>query len=374
MRVVLDLDGVLIKKFSGLYTYGAGLLSGFDKLAERPDIVGLYSRKFSKDAHRLGGDYSGRVSLKKIPIKKRWLDKLWKQFRYPALQWLIGDFDIYHCLFNFMPPTATKPCIMTVHDMRRYKLRELYVNPRLWRFERAYARADHFIAVSQSTKNDLCQIFGISQDKVTVIHLAADEHLSPLSQNGKNRLKAKFSEQLKTPLDRFVIAVSASDTRKNMERTIIAFRNVRKELPAGTKLVVVGEPPKDFGRSEREKAYLDENVVWTGFIDNLTDWLGCADALVYPSLYEGFGIPILEALASGVPVITSNCTSMPEVAGGAAVLVNPYDEQSIAQAMAGVCNDDALRQRLVRSGLERNKQFSWTKTAVQTLEVYRKML
>ena len=374
MRVIWDFDGVLIKKFSGLYTYGAGLLSGFDKLAERPDIVGLYSGKFSKDAHRLGGDYSGWVSLKKIPIKRRWLDKIWSHFRYPALQWLIGDFGIYHCLFHFMPPTAAKPCIMTVHDMRRYKLRELYINPKLWRFERAYARADHFIAVSQSTKNDLCQIFGISQDKVTVIHLAADERLSPLPQNDKNCLKTKFSEQVKASLNRFVIAVSTFDTRKNIERIIAAFRNVRKELPAGTKLVVAGEQPGDFGKPGREKAYLDENVVWTGFVDNLTDWLGCADALVYPSLYEGFGIPILEAFACGVPVITSNCSSMPEVAGGAAVLVNPYDEHSIAQAIADVCDDEGLRARLVRSGLDRNRQFSWTKTAVQTLEVYRKIL
>jgi glycosyltransferase involved in cell wall biosynthesis len=195
-----------------------------------------------------------------------------------------------------------------------------------------------------------------------------------LSQNDKNRLKAKFSEQMKTPLDRFVIAVSVSDIRKNIERTIAAFRNIRKELPEGTKLVVAGQPPKDFGRPGREKAYLDENVVWTNFVDNLTDWIACSDALVYPSLYEGFGMPILEAFACGVPVITSNCTSMPEVAGDAAILVDPYDEQSIAEAIVKVCNDDTLRQRIIQSGIERNKQFSWTKTAAKTLEVYRKML
>lgn len=109
-------------------------------------------------------------------------------------------------------------------------------------------------------------------------------------------------------------------------------------------------------------------------IDNLYDWLGCSDALVYASLYEGFGIPILEAFASGVPVITSNCTSMPEVAGDAAILVNPYDEQSIAEAIVDICNDNVLRQRLIRSGLERNQQFNWAKTAAQTLGAYRKML
>jgi glycosyltransferase involved in cell wall biosynthesis len=209
---------------------------------------------------------------------------------------------------------------------------------------------------------------------VTVIHLAAEDHLSPLPQSDKNRLKAKLSEQVKTSLDRFVIAVSASDTRKNIERTIAAFRNVRKELPRGTKLVVTGQPPKDFGMLEREKVYLDENVIWTNFIDNLTDWLGCSDALVYPSLYEGFGIPILEAFACGVPVITSNCSSMPEVAGDAAVMVDPYDEQALGQAMVKVCNDEQRRAKMAAAGLQRNRQFSWEKTALKTLEVYNRLV
>jgi glycosyltransferase involved in cell wall biosynthesis len=374
MRVAFDFDSIAINKFSGLYAYGRGLFKGFRKLAADIDAKLVYSKLVSEQVGRLKADYPGHVRLKPMFVKRRRLEKLWKHIEYPPLQWLIGNFDIYHCLFNLMPPTGDKPCIMTVHDMRRHKMPEMYIETSRWRFERGYARADHFIAVSQSTKNDLCHIFGIPQDKITVTHLAADERLSPLPQDEKKRLKAKFSEQMKTSLDRFVITVSVSDMRKNIERTIAAFRKIRKELPEGTKLVVTGQPPKDFGRPGREKAYLDENVIWTHFVDNLTDWIACSDALVYPSLYEGFGIPILEAFACGVPVITSNCSSMPEIAGDAAVLVDPYDEQSISQAIANVYNDEGLQKRLIRAGLERNKQFSWTKTAEKTLEVYRKML
>jgi glycosyltransferase involved in cell wall biosynthesis len=373
MRVAFDFDTIAINKFSGLYAYGRELLKGFSKLAADINAKLVYSKHVSEEVGRLKADHPDRVLLRPMPVKRRRLEKLWRHIGYPPLQWLIGNFDLYHCLYNFMPPTAGKPRIMTVHDLRWYKC-DLYTKTKHRRYEFAVKQADHFIAVSQSTKNDLCEIFGIPHDKVDITYLAADEHLSPLSENGKKQLKTKFSEQMKTSLDRFVIAVSSYDSRKNIERTVRAFRMIAKQLPKGMKMVVAGIPPNNSGDRQQQETYPDNDVIWTGPVDNLTEWMACADALAYASLYEGFGIPILEAFASGVPVITSNCTSMPEVAGDAAILVNPYDERSIAEAIVNTCNDNVLHQRLIRSGLERSKQFSWTKTAAKTLEVYRKML
>jgi glycosyltransferase involved in cell wall biosynthesis len=374
MRVAFDFDAVAANRFSGFYAYGTGLLRGLNKLAGRPDALLVYSRRFEQEVGRLKGNYPGWVSLGPAPIRLRWLENIWRYSKHPLLQRFIGDFDIYHCLHHLMPPTAGKHRVLTVHDLRRYKLPELYKESKLWRFELAVARADFFIAVSRSTKKDLCQIFGIPQEKVDVIHLAADENLSPLTDIEKNRLRAKFGEMTKTSIDRFVITISSSDSRKNIERTIRAFKSIKKLLPKGTKLVVAGKPPRNLADEKLREAYLDEEVVWTGTIDNLYEWMSCADALIFASLYEGFGIPILEAFACGVPVITSNCSSMPEVAGDAAVLVNPYDEQAIAQAIVDICNSSKLRDRLILSGLERNQQFSWTTTAAKTLEVYRKIL
>jgi glycosyltransferase involved in cell wall biosynthesis len=374
MRVAFDFDAVSTNRFAGLHTYAEGLLRGFSKLAERPEAVLVCSRNFSRDMLRFEDDYSGWVTVRPPPVKRYWLEKIWRYSKLPSLQWFIGDFDIYHCLYNLMPPTAGRPRILTVHDLRRYKLPELYERSKLWRFELAVERADHFIAVSQSTKNDLCQIFGIPQDRVDVIHLAADERLAPLSQDDKNRLKAKFSEQTKTPLDRFVIAISASDVRKNIGRIVQAFKMAARQLPMGTKLVVAGTPPKDTGDAGRQELYFGEDIVWAGTVDNLSDWLGCADVLVYASLYEGFGIPVLEAFACGVPVIASNCSSMPEVAGEAAILADPYEEESISQAIVNVCADEGLRERLVQAGLARSRQFNWTVTAQKTLSVYKKLL
>jgi glycosyltransferase involved in cell wall biosynthesis len=374
MRVAFDFDAVATNRFAGLYIYGAGLLQGIGKLTERPEAILVCSRRFHKDLSLFQKNYPEWVTVRPTPLKTRWLENIWRYSRYPSLQQFIGDFDIYHCLHHLMPPTGGKPRVMTIHDLRRYKLPALYKESKLWRFEQAVERADHFITVSQSTKDDLCQIFGISRDRVDVIHLAADEHLSPLAEVEKSRLKARLAEQMKTSLDRFVMTVSASDTRKNIERTIRAFKTAGRQLPKGTKLVVVGMPPRDFDNGGRQEAYSDEDVIWTGPVDNLADWLGCADALVFASLYEGFGIPILEGFACGVPVITSNCSSMPEVAGDAAVTVNPYDEDAISQAIVEVCNDEKLRNRLIVAGKGRRRQFNWDKTAMKTVEVYKKLL
>jgi glycosyltransferase involved in cell wall biosynthesis len=373
MRVAFNFDVVLTNRFAGLYTYGIGLLRGFSKLADKPDAVLVYSKRYDAEVGRLKVDQRDGVVFRPMSVKRRWLERLWRYSKLPSLQWFIGDFDIYHCLYNHMPPTAGRPRILTVHDLRRYKLPELYKHSKLGLFELAVERADHFIAVSQSTKNDLCQIFGIPQNKVDVIYLAADERLSPLAEVEKSRLKVKLAEQVKTPLDKFVMVLSSGDTRKNIERTIRAFKTAGKQLPNGTKLVVVGRPPKDFAESLRQEAYSDENVIWTGPVDNLTDWLGCADVFVYASLYEGFGIPILEAFACGVPVIASNCSSMPEVAGDAAMLVDPYDEQAISQTIVDVYNNEKLRSGLIEAGNQRQRQFSWDKTALKTIEVYKKL-
>ena len=369
MRVAFDFDTVATNKFSGLCTYGKGLLNGFRKSADRPDVSLVYSKHFEQEARRPEDGYLN--STKPTPIRTRWLEDIWRVSSYPSLQRLIGDFDIYHCLHHLMPPTAGKPRIMTVHDLRRYKLPELYEHSKLWRFELAVKRADHFIAVSQSTKNDLCSIFGIPQEKVDVTHLAADEHLSPLKDTEKNRLRAKLGEQVKTNTGQFVMAISSSDTRKNIDRTIRAFKMVAEQMPKGMKMVVTGIPPKIPGSRRHQEIYQDENVIWTGPVDNLSEWLSCADALIFASLYEGFGIPILEAFACGVPVITSNCSSMPEVAGDAALIVNPYDEKSISQAIAGVCNDAQQRAKMIAAGLQRNREFNWDKTALKTLEIYK---
>ena len=125
--------------------------------------------------------------------------------------------------------------------------------------------------------------------------------------------------------------------------------------------------------AKRLKADFYDNVVWAGIVDDLRLWLGCARGFIFASLYEGFGIPILEAFACGVPVVTSNCSSMPEVAGDAALYVDPLSTESIAEAIVKVSNDEQLRKKLISAGRNRNKEFTWERTAGEVIKVYSKL-
>ena len=377
MRIAFDLNPVLINIHSGFYSFGKGLLCGLNSLAEKPQFSLFYSKRYDEEAQNIKRELAEWAQLKPTIIKMRWLENFWRYCNYPKLELFTGKFDIYHCFDHMMPPTKGKPRIMTIHDLRRYTLPELYTTSKLYRFELAVKRADHFIAVSQSAKEDLCNIFNIQEDKVSVVYLAADEKLKPITLEEKQLNKVRLSKKTKTSLDKYIIAFSSPDARKNIWRIIRAFKMAKKQLPDNLKLVVIGNLPKndeELISRATVKSLEKDGVFLTGAVNDIRDWLSCADGLVYTTLYEGFGIPILEAFACGAPVITSNLSSMPEVAGPAALLVDPYSEEAISQEIIRLYNDDNLRENLIQAGFHRNNEFSWSRTASKTLEVYEKLL
>jgi len=375
IKVVMDFNSVLINKFSGFYTFGVGLLEGFARLQERPELALFCSSRLAAKAEEIRKYEEQRIVQLKTPtVNMRWLENFWDYFGYPKLQHLTGNFDIYHCHHHLMPPTNGKPRLMTVHDLRRYKLPQLYVKSKLGLFEAAVKKADHFLTVSQSTKEDLCSVFGIAEDKVDVVPLASQMEPVFYSDAEKNIKKTELSEKLGQKVQDYFVVISSPDNRKNIPRTVEAFGIARKSLPEHLKLVVIGQLPKrekEFAGKLKANFYRD--VFWAGVVDDLRPWLGCAKALVFASLYEGFGIPILEAFACGTAVITSNCSSMPEVAGDAALYVNPLSTESIADAIVKILNDEPLRQKLIAAGRERNKLFTWQKTAQKVIKVYEKL-
>jgi alpha-1,3-rhamnosyl/mannosyltransferase len=375
IKVVMDFGPVLVNKFSGFYTFGIGLLKGFAEIEKKPELILFYSSRLATGAEEIEKYEKLQIIQSKTPtVNMRWLENFWHYSDYPKLQYLAGNFDVYHCYHHLMPPTSGKPRLMTVHDLRRYKLPQLYPKSKLGFFETAVKRANHFLAVSQSTKNDLCTVFGIEEQKVDIISHATEIEPFEYTVKQKSGILSDLSKKLGQQIDDYFIVISSPDSRKNIPRTVEAFQTARESLPEHSKLVVIGQLPKreqEFAEKLKTNFYRD--VFWAGVVDDLRPWLGCARAMIFASLYEGFGIPILEAFACSTAVIASDISSMPEVAGDAALYVDPFSTESIAQAIVKISNDELLRQKFIAAGRERNKQFTWQKTAQKVIKVYEKL-
>jgi len=271
------------------------------------------------------------------------------------------------------------PYIITVHDLIRYldlKRHETFINrPNLRdRFYlnldyKGIKRAKRIIAISQTTKNDLMHYLNIPSERISVVYLGVDHKLfRPVSHRIYDYP--------------YILFVGSEQPRKNFTGLLEAFRQLKTEPRfKDLKLVKVGRAGGQEANFRRpameviETLGLADEVIFTDFVPeaDLPIYYSGADVFVLPSLYEGFGFPVLEAMACGCPVVTSNTTSLPEVVGEAGIMVNPYDADSLAQAIRQVLTDSELRDNMARKGLEQAKKFSWEKTAKQTLAVYNKV-
>jgi len=265
--------------------------------------------------------------------------------------------------------SARHPYIVTVHDLIRFCFdfdQETMLEKILLKLDiRGIKRASHVIAVSQHTKSDLIGYLKIPEDKISVIYNGTDHSI----------FKPYNVKLLDKP---YILYVGSERPRKNLDRLIEAFAILRRDLPE-LRLVKVGAAgrSKEYRYATRRK--LDSlgitDVIFIDYISelDLAHYYSSAALLAYPSLYEGFGFPPLEAMACGCPVVTSNTSSLPEVVGDAGITVDPYDTDRLAQAMREVLTNSQLRDYMVRKGLEQAKKFSWERAAEQTQEVYDKV-
>lgn len=279
---------------------------------------------------------------------------------------------------DFIPPFHFRGfSVITVHDLAFLIYPQILTKESIRYYsqiEEAVERADHIIAVSEWTKKDLVERLGAPETKITVVYEAAEEIYRPIDpQEARCKVQELFG------LDqRFILFVSTIEPRKNVPTLLKAFKIVRERCREEVKLVLVG------GKgwlSENvfemvDKLNLRRDVVFLGFVptEKLLYLYNAASLLAHPALYEGFGLPILEAMACGLPVVASNVSSIPEVTGSAAMLVDPEDEEALAAAIRRILKEPEFAQALKEKGLRRASLFSWKKTAAQTLEVYRKVL
>ena len=230
--------------------------------------------------------------------------------------------------------------------------------------------ANAVITISQNSKRDIVRYLRVNPAKITVIYPGVGEHFCP-GDPGKcqDTVRQRFGT------DRFLLFPGGIAKNKNIEGALHAFAHFR-QLGGTQNLIITGRGEPHYVLSLRRVARrlkIDEQIIWTGCLDRdeLPVFYRAADATLYPSLYEGFGLPILESMACGCPVVASNTSSLPEAAGDAAVLVDPRDTTAMARALREVVTNLALRQTLIERGLIRASMFSWTKTASETREVYR---
>src|SRR5262249_48065344 len=265
--------------------------------------------------------------------------------------------------------------ILTVHDTCIYTHSGLYPSGIRWRMDKLIGskirKAKLIICSSENTRNLVSDIFRISSERLQVVYPGVSDDLRPVtSETSLQVIKSVYN--IHSPYILFVGQLRLHS--KNILRLLEAFRHFRQETGADIKLVLVGK--RAWSTRELDEAILslqlqnDVHELGHIYAQHLHILYSAAEMLVLPSLCEGFGFPVVEAMACGCPVITSNVSCLPEVAGGAALLVNPYSVQDIANAMQMIVSDSALRASLRDKGLKRAEFFSWKRTACQTLSAY----
>lgn len=299
------------------------------------------------------------------------------QARHPILWYLFFEWsvpaalrrykiDLFVSPDGFIPTHCKVPTLSVIHDIN-FEHAENNLKPSHQRFMTHYfqqyaCKATRVATVSEFSKSDIVETYHVSPQKIDVVYDGAHTQHHPYGAEADQNTRNQFVQGCP-----YFIFVSTILKRKNLANLLIAFDRFKKTDTAHTKLVVVGA--RVWWQDELKEAYehlrYAEDVVFLGHADTetLSRLLSAAIALVYPSFFEGFGIPIIEAFHAETPVITSNCTSMPEVAGDAAILIDPHDADAIAAALTAVTQQPQLCEQLVEKGRERRKQFSWDITA-----------
>jgi len=383
MTIGVDLRAIGQGKYSGVEEYTFNLLGALLKIDRKNKYVlftsgAAFGERYA-DFLAKAQKINSNIRIYHANIPNRLLNISFKLFSWPKIDRLTGPLDIFFAPnINLLPLSRGIKKIVTFHDLSFERYSDFFsakqifwhnfINPGL-----LAKKADFIIADSFSTKNDLMDIYNISADKIKVIYLGLNQ--GSLEKNwtpGASDIKQKYNLP-----EKFILYLGTIEPRKNIIGLIKAFELFKKNylpLAIGYKLVIAGSKGwlyEDIFRIAKNSS-VKNDIIFTGFIaDEDKKFLYRASSVfVYPSFYEGFGFPPLEAMASGAPTVTSNCSSLPEVAEGAGLMVNPNNISQIAWAINEILSDDDLRKKMIAKGYEQVKKFSWEKCAREMLEIF----
>jgi glycosyltransferase involved in cell wall biosynthesis len=359
-RVVFDdkLEGV------GRYIYE----TTYRMIKNNPDheFVILYDRKYQD----LFGEFPN-VTKKVVYPQARHplLWNIWFEVMLPRL-FKKENIDVFYSGDTYLSLHTDVPTLLVSHDIA-YKHYPDHIPARVLKyyetnFPAFHHKAKHIISVSEATKKDIVETYDLDPAKVTVAHNALPQGFEPLSDEAKTKIRAKISDG-----NPYFLYLGSLHPRKNIVGLVKAFELFKEKNKSQYKLVLVGRmawKTKEIEKALTKSKFKNDIIHLENITDGVYDIMAAADAFLYLSFFEGFGIPILEAMACKVPVICSNVSSMPEVANESALLVDPTNIKEIAVQMQAIITNENLRKRLIEKGLENVKTFDWDKTSATIWE------
>lgn len=370
MRIVID-GRLILNHMTGIGRYLHGLISGFLELETLPELI-LYVQPSLHTDNPIRHLNRMNPRLVDIPIRHMSLRQHMAMKRY-----LLNEMpDIYHYPHFDLPWLNATPSVVTLHDLTHLaypqffsdlnKLKQIYM-----RLVTPYSlsKAKGVIVVSDYTRWEIKRLFPSLRVAPWTVHLGVDKRYQPLSATKIQFVKDKYT----LPGD-YILFVSERRPHKNIIGLIEAYHQLKR---ADIKLVIVGRPYSDYREPEQtvNRLGLSDRVLFLSNVgdDDLHALYNGARIFVLPSFFEGFGLPVLEAMACGAPVITSNQSALPEIAGEAALLINPNDKTELAESMGRLLEDRQLCQDLTEKGFAQAAKFTWQETARQTLMVYQRV-
>ena len=313
------------------------------------------------------------------PLSEAWLYRLWYRAKLPLpVQWVTGPLDLFHSPDFVLPPVAGNiPTLLTVHDLSFVHFPHAYTPALVTYLNQvvpwSVQRATHILADSEATKEDLVQFWHVSADKITVLYSGVGAEFEPVTE--KKRLLA-IREKYQLGSAPYLFTVGTIQPRKNYQLLIRAYSQIARDWPHN--LVIAGGKGWLYDEilAEVKTHRLEDRVLFTGFADDadLPALYSGATLFLFPSLYEGFGLPIVEAMGCGVPVVSSHASCLPEVVGQAGVLLDPHSADLWQRTIHTLLLDTSRRVKMVADGARQARHFRWQKSAEHLLSIYNQLL
>ncbi|MEW6608545.1 MAG: glycosyltransferase family 1 protein [bacterium] len=375
MRIGIDVRKIVFQQMiGGLAIYPYNLIKHLSKIDKENEYILFHSfvrpknYKFIKDLET--SNFKNRVFRCRTQFLEDWV---WDRFHLP-IELLVGKVDIFHQTFSPSPPQLFGKSIVTIYDSGVGMRECLNFLAKKYELERAITlkRADFIITISHHIKNYIREVLKIPQEKIGVTYLGVGEEYYPINdKNILNNIRKKYNLNRK-----YLLYVGNLSPRKNVGRLVEAFYELKNNVSEAYNLVIAGckwRLETDEILKKVQELNLKEDVIFINEIpmEDMPGLYSSAEVFVFPTLVEGFGLPVVEAMACGTPIIASATTATAEVVEDAGILVNPYNVAEITQAMGQVLTNTTLANELREKGIQRAKFFSWEKTANETLKIYK---